>query len=278
MIRLISARKAPPTRGAVWRSLLALLLVVIASQSIGAPLWMGNDKEMLRVEASSGQITGRVSLSDIKQFAHTSDGSVWALDGPLLVYVDSAAQTSASIDVANLGYGEGVHLAVDPFDDSVWVITTQRLLGHFDKTGRLQIGYTLPGPASAIGVALDQTCLDRRRGRALALLVAGTLVDTRIYGSEWTQPVTSVAVDSLHSRLWLVGRSAVGTLMLDSSSPSASKVVDIGAIRDGVIDPKTGLLWILTDANLLAYDGDTTLVASVDSERARPCGCSVSRV
>ena len=70
-------------------------------------------------------------------------------------------------------------------------------------------------------------------------------------------------MDSLHSRLWLVGRSAVGTLMLDSSSPSASKVVDIGAIRDGVLDPKTGLLWILTDANLLAYDGDTTLVASV---------------
>ena len=55
MIRLISARKAPPTRGAVWRSLLALLLVVIASQSIGAPLWMGNDKEMLRLRPQAGR-------------------------------------------------------------------------------------------------------------------------------------------------------------------------------------------------------------------------------
>ena len=260
MRRALAAARATGRKLLRW--VVVLCLAGIAMPSGGALLWVSDDTELRRTDTTSGETVSRITAPGVRQLAGARSGGVWALRGKDLVFAGGNDEAAVWMDIAALGYGEGLHASVDPFDDSCWVVTSQRLLAHFDKAGRLLGGYTLPGWASTAGVALDQSLWVAGERELWRFSPAGTRAQTLTIASPWTQAIDSIHVDSLRSTMWLIGQSAVAIVATDQPSPLRLANVD-NRILDSALDTRTGRLWLLTDAGLGVIDAATTRVINI---------------
>ena len=164
-------RAPTPASQGDWRSVAGRLMCVLlltgaASHTVGSTLWLADDLGLREIDPSSGRVVARVSAPGVAALAATRAGGIRALSEGQLVIAAGGNATALRVDVAALGYGTGELIAVDPFDDSAWVVTSRHLLARFDDTGRLRGGYTLPGQARAIAVALDQSVWIAGDGRS----------------------------------------------------------------------------------------------------------------
>jgi hypothetical protein len=83
-------------------------------------------------------------------------------------------------------------------------------------------------------------------------------------GREWTEAVSSIALDSLADRVWIIGHNSIARLASNEPEAAAGYLHEWdGAIRGSALDPKTGMLWLLTDAELRAYDEAMRQILSI---------------
>ena len=141
------------------RSLFAAIccacLAVAGSPAHAEGIWLTDGEGVSQL--FSNRSTRVLSIPDVRKLAATHEGGVWAMTSHRLVHISRDGGVRADIDLTSGDYGEGIGLAVDPYDDSAWITTDKPLLLHFSDAGTLAHGTSLPATASALFVALDQT-------------------------------------------------------------------------------------------------------------------------
>ena len=130
-------------------------LAVAGSPAHAEGIWLTDGEGVSQL--LSNRSTRVLSIPDVRKLAATHEGGVWAMNSHRLVHISRDGGVRADIDLTSGDYGEGIGLAVDPYDDSAWITTDKPLLLHFSDAGTLAHGTSLPATASALFVALDQT-------------------------------------------------------------------------------------------------------------------------
>ena len=95
--------------------------------------------------------------------------------------------------------GDPQLVAVDAFDNSVWVVTTHALLVNFDEDGDARAMAVIPGEPSAIGIGVDQSLWAATGNEVMRFDRHAVLLSTRALSS--TALIEKLVVDSLHDRL-----------------------------------------------------------------------------
>ncbi|MEP6679686.1 MAG: Ig-like domain-containing protein, partial [Betaproteobacteria bacterium] len=243
-------------RAAGGRAACTMLLAGMAFDSVAAALWLADARALRAVDSDTGQVVARVEITGVTALAPARRGGTWALAANQLIFVSTDGRHPLRIDVAQLGYGRGTMLAADPFDDSAWVVTSQRLLAHFDKEGRRLGAYTLPAQPQALAIALDQSVWIAGPRGLWRFSHAGLLAPAPDVPLTPVETVAGMAIDSLAGRAWLIGRNAV-TAVATEGGAAPVQVMDIGSeIRGSALDPRTGTLWLATEAGLIAVTAD----------------------
>ncbi|HET9046512.1 MAG TPA: hypothetical protein VFO33_06115, partial [Casimicrobiaceae bacterium] len=112
-----------------------LLVVGIVLHNPCAAVWLADGHTLRQTEPFTGQTMAALPVPRIAALAGTHDGGVWALSERELLLAGANDRPPLHIDITSAGYGDGVLLAIDPFDSSAWVATSQRLLLHYATTG-----------------------------------------------------------------------------------------------------------------------------------------------
>jgi len=142
----------------------------------------------LRASASDG-------VAGITRIAETANGGSWSLRGQRLEFADNFGEITADIDLGERGYGVGLRLAVDPYDQSAWLGTDIRLLLNFSTSGALLAGNSLTGDVDALAIALDQTPWVVSEGAVLHLSRSASVLETYATFAGTDVPVTGFVVD-----------------------------------------------------------------------------------
>jgi hypothetical protein len=128
----------------------------------------------------------------------------------------------------------------------------------------LQGGYTLPDGAfghrcplsiKRCWVASDNVL--RHWSPELSLLA------TIPIGGAWSEAVASIALDSLADHIWIIGQGSIARLASNDAMREAVIARIDGAVRGSALDPKTGMLWLLTGDEVRAYDRSLRQVLSI---------------
>ena len=168
-----------------------------------------------------------------------------------------AAETSlASMPLAEAGYGTGVKFAVDPYDGSTWVATDARLLLHVGVDGALLAGTTLHAVPDALAVALDQSIWLLAGGALARHARDGSWMETRPVPLFPESSVTTIAVDSLGDRVWIVSANAIVPIALVPGQSSPDRVMlDCDSVASA-LDAQSGRLYVSCADRLTALDRD----------------------
>jgi hypothetical protein len=179
-----------------------------------------------------------------------SDAAVWTIAADGLRALDANGETRQSVALASNGFGDAQSIAVDPFDDSVWVTTDASLLLHFAADGSLVQGASLPTPATAVAVDLDRSVWLVAAAQLLHFSANGDALTTRALALWPGETVTAIAADALRDRVWLATTQAV----YRADRGNVRELVR-GESLDLALDPRTGNVLSIVDGALVAIVG-----------------------
>jgi len=234
------------------RAFVALLagLVTVLSAAHAAPLVVDTTNFHDIDEAS---VHG-VHANPVK-VAMNSDGGAWIGRAGHLWRVTPYGVNVADAAIADSGWGEAEHVAVDPYDDSVWVATDASLLLHYSSAGALEHGTTLPARADALTIALDETVWVAANRTLIQVSRSGALLQSRTLALGGDPVIQSLAADSLRDRMWIgTSRGVYRIDALDLDAPAVRAVQ--GEIGGMALDARSGRLWSIADKALVALDTD----------------------
>jgi hypothetical protein len=180
-----------------------------------------------------------------------SDAAAWLISTDGLHAIDPNGEIRQSVDLAANGFGAAQSIAVDPYDDSVWVATDASLLLHFAADASLVQGASLPTPASALGVDLDRSVWLVAGDRLLHFSPNGDSLATRALPWSPGESVTGIAADALRDRVWLATTQALYRV-------DQENVRDVlrGETLDLALDPRSGNVLSIVDGALAVIIGD----------------------
>lgn len=241
----------------IFPTILCSACLALAAPVAGAvTTWLAHEQGVSQVVGN--QATQIEAINGVRILAATHDGGAWAMGAARLVRLSGAGAVSVDIDLVASAYGQGVSLAVDPYDDSVWVATDTRLLLHLSSDGALVQGTLLPAVADALNVAFDQNPWFLMGGELVhfsgnAVSFTGLSQDTGAAGT-----AAELAIDSLRGHAWIAGSRTLSRIATDRGAPGVVPEVVFDAPRAIALDVCSGELWTIVDTRLLAIDRDGT--------------------
>jgi Glucodextranase, domain B len=257
--------------------LLALLIFAFPRAAF-ADVWMADGKSLYKLDAAGNHIS--LSIPSAKSSAlavDASDASVWILSDDRLSKRSSGGTRLFDSDLKSLGLDGASSLAMDAHDGSIWVGRAQRQghehwdsgsFIHFDRNGKWIGKLQVPGDDddddTELSIALDQSVWILSGRHLLHFSSHGTLLTNSDLRQTISGDPKLFLVDSIGVWLWIAADSRL--TRLDAHSPS-SHPVSIKLPKDAqalASDETLGTIWILTDAQLLAYDSFAVLKKTID--------------
>src|SRR5688572_16805407 len=108
-----------------------------ATKPSPASVWLASESELLQVDTVSGNVSRSFPVTPLLAIAAASDSRVWTLTNSQLKLIGAAATSTPTLDLASLGFSSATLLAVNPYDESVWVATQDRTLLHVNRDALL---------------------------------------------------------------------------------------------------------------------------------------------
>ncbi|MEO8535988.1 MAG: Ig-like domain-containing protein [Betaproteobacteria bacterium] len=200
-----------------------------------------------------------------QEIAETVDGGAWATNGDRLVRIAPSGNAAADVDLATGAYGTALKIAVDAYSDGVWIVTDAGWLLRFDATGALRRSATLPGVASDLAIALDETPWVFVDGILAHYSRDASLIDTRPI--EHGRAPVSIAVDALRNQMWIVDDLGLGRVTLGDGSARPSREPVSVAAEAIAIDVRTGEAWVVENATIVVVGPTGVPVRSIEWPR-----------
>lgn len=238
-----------------------LCAALTASPSCADPRWAADAEGVWRVTTNPS--TRVASIPQPKQLAATRDGGAWAMSAQRLVRISRLGTVDADVDLPGRGYGHGLRLAVDPYDDSVWIGTDARLLLHFWNDGALAHGTSLPAAADSLVVALDQTPWLTLNGELAHFSRAGQPLALSNPRAAAVGTSIGLAIDSLHAQAWIADSRALWRIPSSGGLPDSDGAA-MQAPRAMTLDVRSGDLWVVVEQRLVAIDREGNARTEID--------------
>jgi hypothetical protein len=245
------------------KALTSLLLLLCASLSCAANLWLTDKEHLYRVDSGTGQVMEIERGVRVDALAAMSSAEAWVAAGPALRKLDASGRVVTSIDLARLGLEDARLLAAVPYDHTLWVAWGRQVV-HLTDQGAPVATAELASPALALALGQDQSAwivtesalLRYGAGEGAAHEVAAiALPSARAAG---------IAIDSARRIAWVAAGAEL--TRIDFSRPDAETMAQRlpSEVRDLALDVPTGTLFVLSDEALSLHDTDGTRTETLD--------------
>jgi RHS repeat-associated protein len=234
-------------------------------------LWVTDGERLYVIDTLANRTVPVIVATPINALAATAEGGAWVIAERNLWRLEAQGTPRPPIDLVQLGMPEARLLAVDPYDATLWIAEANRLL-HLDPQGTPIAAFGLPEAIRALALAQDQSVWVLGERRLENYSATGERVRTLDLGS-LTESATRLAVDSIGSALWVAGPTHITRIDL-AEGAQASPIASLGAIRDLVLEHKSGTLWVLTEDALASYDHQGVSGNRIGFEKPAPLNLS----
>ena len=231
-----------------FRKALACVAYLVSLHAAAAQqIWLEDAGTLRAVDLAKSSLTATVAIPAAGRFSTDSIGRLWVTDADTLIHLSAAGSRDVTVSQASLGLQGVTGLATDPFDGTVWIADSVRLV-HVGLDGQVIGGQLLSETLSDLVVAPDQTLWVLGNKNALhyevATAVPGRLIESIALSGLPALP-TKLFVDALRKQVWL--ESGLALSRVDLGRGSARMDIALTPSTAGVeFDPADGWAWILT--------------------------------
>lgn len=263
------------------------LSVLLSFSGHAAPsLWFSDTVTLYQADLAGYTLTRSLSM-EVDALVTDSKGGAWVVTSTELIRFSSDGMRQLVITRESLDLKGKPVLAVDPWDDSLWLGTEKNLL-HINATGEILQKLTLLGHDSdpvVIEVGMDQSIWYLTQKSLKHYSSTGAILVEVPLKSLLEGHVRHMVLDPLNPIIWISAdneddheteskkydASYSHTLLkLDFSGMNMTSLsVATPNLRDIAFnsqngDPQNGILWALSDHKLFRYRADGTLDVSID--------------
>lgn len=239
----------------------------IAMAPIPAPassIWFATEDTLSRLANDTNQIATNLPLNDINALlVNAKDGSLLALTEKRIFNFSLDGVKRWEKTLADIGIEEGRHLALNPYDNSLWV-SSNSLLVQLNAQGQKLNELSSVGALQLFSIALDESLWLYGKSQIRHYSSKGTLLSNHNISNLFGEKARQMVVDSLGNRLWIASKDQLAQFNLGDMDKSPLVITFPVPIEKMVIDPLTGMLWMIGKTRLLAYTNNAALVMNID--------------
>lgn len=244
----------------------ALISLSLSTSSWSASFWFASDAQLNIADSNTGEVTQSYDLDHVSNLATSRDGRVFVLRGGHLELFGAESTAVATLDLASLGYPHATLLAINPYDDSMWIATSNSSLLHVDAELNPTGNYALPSTPRSAALDTDETLWIAGDQQLWHMSSAGKILAT-VAIPEIARSSRSLRVDAIGQQVWIAGEGGlVAVDVSNSTAPKIARAINRENVRGAVLHERTGVLWLLTASSLEAFNRDAWLASRIDLE------------
>jgi len=251
-------------RRAARAAVAALACLLPFAASAQACVWFGGKDAISQVTA--GALSASLPARDAQAIAmNGQDCGLWVLGRTELRRhdVSGALVLTVPLQAIDRRLDLATHLAVDPYDGSVW-LAGDRILAHLSSTGTLLALPAFEGNVRGLAVALDQSAWllgNKQISRFSAVGTALPAIDLKLVVASEAK---RLAVDSIAGAVWTSTNKNLLQLKPAESGQVPVNLRTSNAIGAIALEPTTGRLWVAEAGALHVYDSAGALALTVN--------------
>lgn len=242
---------------------LGVLGVSVPALAASSLVWFATGANIYQVDSLSNAIVRQVPIRGTGELATDGQQDLWVVTAGRLVKLGADGTPLTESDLGTLALKRDPLLAVDPYDDRLW-LTDDKALVLLDSAGQRLASFPLTLPhVRQIRVGLDHSLWLLGNKRLQRLSAAGvTVSDLDLHEITKAAPRVFV-VDDLTDVLWLGGEKEL--IQVDLATEKVIRNIELPAVVRGLtLQPKTSTLWVATEDALLAYGVDGERLEGLD--------------
>ena len=227
-------------------------------------VWFSTSENLIRVDATTNTITQTLPIKDIASLAVDSQSAAWIVTAKQVSKISFDGTTQFQSDLRALGLKEAPTIAVNPYDNSVWLVDQKTAL-RLDVNGRTLTSISLAGTdVRQIQVAQDESLWILGNKQLAHYSPSGLLIaGFDLHAIANAEPKYFV-VDDIGGSIWLAGEKQLIQVDLASAQHVLRRVALVDKVLGLVMQPRTGAIWVLGDDSLGVFDVTGTLVRDID--------------
>jgi hypothetical protein len=243
---------------------LASLGAFIAPAANPSLVWFSSADTLYQVDANSNDLARTLALKAAGRLAVDGKGAAWLATDTEVAKFDADGGTRLQSTLKAFGLAPQPIIAVDPFDDSVWLADSKIVL-HLDANGqRLATLETPLADVRQVRAGLDQSVwLLGNKQLANVAATGAILAAVDLHQLVGAEPKDFV-VDDLGAAIWLAGEKELVQVDRGSASLALRRVALPHAVDALALQAKAGAVWVLASDQLIAYDAHGTQARAVD--------------
>lgn len=235
-------------------------LPALASTSL---VWFSTSDNLFQISGESNTVVQTRPMSGVGQLAVDSGGVVWTVTDNQLSKRGLDGTTLFQADFKTLGLHSEPTIAVDPYDNSLWLADKKTVL-HLDTNGQYLRSFPTPfANVRQIQVSPDQTLWMLGNKQLAHYSASGVVIASFDLHAVATVEPKFFIVDDLGRAIWLAGEKNLIQVDLASAQQVLRRVVLGDKVIGLVLQPKNGAVWALSKDSLATYDATGTLVRNI---------------
>ena len=235
------------------------LIVALGSHQAHGQIWFSLDKTVRSADLASGAtpVNASIAQNALALAADGRSGKVWALTNSRLYRLGAFGTVEMDTPLKDLAAEGTTLLATDPRDGAVWLAESTgsaKQLVRLDSNGQPLVRMALPDTPEALTTDLDGVLWLLAKKRLYAISPNGQRLATLDLSTLFQGDPKYFAVDAANDLTWVAGAKRL--IALRSTTPETRTVnIDLPFPARGLaIDAERGILWVLTEKTLAAYD------------------------
>lgn len=227
-------------------------------------IWRADTSGAQQIQASDRLVSATVTLPAITRIAMDADCGAILLTRKRVLKVDENGNgifdrefTTVAPKLVN-----PEHLAVDPYDRSVW-LTDATTLVHLSAQGELLSSTQAPGPLRDMTLGQDQNLWGLGNKTIWKIGATGTLLETISLNTAGAEP-KRIVNDSIGNLVWVAGAKQLTRVGFGTDSPTQKSISLPAQFTAMALNPQSGELWLLAGDYLLAFANTGVLTKTID--------------
>lgn len=228
-------------------------------------VWFVTESALAKIDPALNAVTQTIDLQGVKELAvDVRTGNVWATTQSTFYLLAPNGAVLQRLDAAALSLDAIKRLAVNPYDNSVWLASNNRL-AHVSATGQFLFAFAIPAESKALSLAADETLWVISSSKLSHYLPAGQLLAERNLADFNLDEAKFLFVDSLGEIVWLAGESKAVALRI-ADLGMATSISFNHELEDFDVDSRTGTLYALSEKSLSAYSRAGALLWQLNAQ------------
>ena len=242
-------------------SWMVLALPMAATASV---VWFSTDENLFRADTTTNAIVQTLPIKGIASLAVDSQRAAWIVTTKQVSKFAADGSTLFQADLSMIGLMGAPTIAVDPYDNSVWLVDQKTAL-RLDANGRTIVSIPAPGAsARQIQIAPDESLWILGNKQLTHYSPSGSMIENFELHAITTAEPKYFVVDTIGGSIWLAGEKELIQVDLVSAQHVLRRITLAEPVLGLVMQSTTGAIWALGKDSLVMYDVTGTMGRNVD--------------